>query len=210
MAGDGTRDDPPPTTVDLPSRADGSGLRLVPTRASVREEFLDLYEAHYTKVVCFVMLACSATKEAAEEAAQEAFVEAWEKVCSPAGWGTVRRPPAWLRTIARRRYQRPGGVRSTQPPTVRGASPEHLPGLFAPHPGPDDLATVALDLLNALRSLPGDDIRAVMAFTLDGFSDREIAEQLGTDPQRVRNLRAKARRLLGPALRAYHREGDGR
>ncbi|GAA0945045.1 hypothetical protein GCM10009550_18430 [Actinocorallia libanotica] len=212
MASDGgTRDDPsPPAAISRPPRADGPDPGLARPRASACEEFLDLYEAHYTKVVRFVILACSATKEAAEEAAQEAFVEAWQKASKPGDWEKVDQPLAWLRSVAQRRYRRPGGIRRDRPPTVTGVPLEDLLDLSTRRPGPDELATVAVDLLNALCSLPGDDLRAVMAFTLDGFPDSVIAAQLGMDPQRVRNLRAKARRLLIPSLPGYLREGGSR
>jgi hypothetical protein len=67
------------------------------------------------------------------------------------------------------------------------------------------LPSVARRLLSERRSI---DITLVfvasssfgIAFTLDGFPDQTIADQLGTDTQRVRNLRKKACTQLARTL----------
>ncbi|MFI0481801.1 hypothetical protein [Actinomadura sp. 9N215] len=65
-------------------------------------------------------------------------------------------------------------------------------------------------MLEALHAIPDEQARAVMAFTLDGHPDSAIAAHLYIDPQKVRNLRAKARALLRVYLTSSHRRKEGR
>ncbi|WUH98052.1 hypothetical protein OHR68_31805 [Spirillospora sp. NBC_00431] len=174
----------------------------------VRKHFLDFYTEQYTQVVRFVMIARRATLHTAEDAAQEAFIEAWHTVHRPGAWERIDNREAWIRTIALRRHDRPGGTRRREPPTVSG-----LEGLFAdrscPQPNPADLATGTVRVLEALHAIHDDQARAVMAFTLDGHPDSVIAAQLVVDPQKVRNLRTKARTQLRRYLSSSHTQEGG-
>ncbi|TDB79208.1 sigma-70 family RNA polymerase sigma factor [Actinomadura sp. KC216] len=170
----------------------------------MRETFLDFYADEYQQVVRFLMIARGAALHAAEDAAQEAFIEAWRTAHLPGDWERIGNRRAWIRTIALRRYNRPDGTRRRRPPTVPGVE-EVLADLPSLRPDPADLAIGTMRVLQALRAIEDDQARAVMAFTLDGHSDRVIAAHMDIDPQRVRNLRAKARTLLrrhlGPVRR---------
>ncbi|MFI0372803.1 RNA polymerase sigma factor [Actinomadura sp. 1N219] len=167
----------------------------------MRTCFLDFYADQYPQVVRFVMFARRATLETAEDAAQEAFIEAWHTAHKPGAWERIENREAWIRRIALRRHDRPGGTRRREPPAVSG-----LEGLLAdrscPRPDPADVATGTMRVLEALHAVHDDQARAVMAFTLDGHPDSVIAAHLDLDPQKVRNLRTKARRLLRRYLAA--------
>ncbi|WP_344898799.1 sigma-70 family RNA polymerase sigma factor [Actinomadura meridiana] len=197
MTADETRDDPPPRQVD-PGRTQqshGAVQRPDGIVGAARVQFLDFFTEQHPQVVRFVMFARHATFHAAEDAAQEAFIEAWRTTDRPGAWDQIRDPKAWIRTIALRRHDRPGGTRRREPPTISGVE-ELLTDHPAPQPDPSDLASGTARVLQALDAIDDDLTRAVMAFTLDGYPDSVIAAQTGTDTQRVRNHRAKARKLL--------------
>ncbi|TMQ94149.1 hypothetical protein ETD83_24325 [Actinomadura soli] len=174
----------------------------------MRNRFLDFYAEQYPQVVRFVMCARRATLEAAEDAAQEAFIEAWHTAHKTGAWERIGNREAWIRTIALRRHDRPGGTRRREPPALSG-----LEGLLADHscpqPDPADLATGTMRVLEALHAIHDDQARAVMAFTLDGHPDSVIAAHLDVDPQKVRNLRTKARTVLRRHLASSRTQEGG-
>ncbi|WP_157520681.1 RNA polymerase sigma factor [Herbidospora daliensis] len=174
----------------------------------MRKQFLDFYSDQYPKVVRFVRWARGADLPAAEDAAQGAFLEAWRIVQQPVDWEMIRNPEAWIRTVALRQHDRPAGMRRCQPITL--FVDDELMALIAPsQDDPAELSTLTIDVLNALQGIDDEQARIVMAFTLDDFTDTTIGRQLGIDPQLVRNLRAKARRVLAKRLAPVHvQEGD--
>jgi RNA polymerase sigma-70 factor (ECF subfamily) len=161
----------------------------------VREGFIKFYDAEYYPVVRFVMRR-GASLQRAEEAVQEAFSQAWEHYVLPGTWEqAIANPRAWIRTVAFNCYRRPPG-RRTRPEIVLVPEFPDLPDetdSFA------DLSLETLSVLDALRSLDPE-LRAVMAFRLDGFTAVEIGGQLGIDPQKVRDRLKKARKILARKL----------
>ena len=135
-------------------------------------------------------MAYGASYHAAENAMQDAFADAWCLVKS-GQWEKVEDPPAWIRTVGINKLRRPNGRRRTVAEISVGAVAD------GPDRGDDveELTVGTLRVTEALRSLP-DDLRTIMAFTMDGFRSPEIASQLGISSQQVRDMRKKARKLL--------------
>lgn len=210
MTADESRDSPSPHRPDAgqtqPSPEPVPGLPA--WMATARTQVLDFYTEHYSQVVRFVMISRPATPHtAAEDAAQEAFIEAWHTAHRPGAWARVNNRQAWIREIALRCHDRPRHTRRRQPLTIPGA--ESLTDRPCPQPDPAELTTGTIRVLEALRSIGDDQACAVMAFTLDGHSDREIADQMSLDLQRVRNLRAKARKRLRQRLASDRAQEGG-
>lgn len=113
----------------------------------------------------------------------------------PGRWQAITNQPAWIRTVALRRYKRPPGPR-TRPQLSPHAE---IPDLPSPWPGPGDITVQAQLVLEALRSLD-EEARPVMAFCLDDFTTLETATALGITEQRVRDVKKKARAALKRAL----------
>lgn len=174
---------------DRPRTAAAGRARLAPmdagdasTQASDRAtKFSTFYRAELIQVVRFVMR-IGATVAEATEAAQTAMVEAWRQ------WHLITNPRAWVRTVAKRAYYRSVPVREV----VTDALPE--------------LSTVAADarleiseetrtVLGWLAVLPVKQ-RLVLAWSLDGFTDEEIARELGSTRTAVRKNRQRARDAL--------------
>jgi DNA-directed RNA polymerase specialized sigma24 family protein len=145
--------------------------------------------------VRFVMLD-GASLEEAQDAAHEAFTESWTLMATdPAKWLAITNQPAWIRTVALRKYRRPPGPR-IRPLLAAGAE---IPDLPCPRPGPGETTVETQLVLQALRNID-EEARAVMAFGLDDFTTAEIAGALGITEQRVRDVRKKARAALKRAL----------
>jgi RNA polymerase sigma factor (sigma-70 family) len=165
------------------------------TSAEMRAEFLDFYDRERDYVVRF-MINCGASVEDAQDAAQEAFVDAWTHNVLPDKWADVNNPRGWIRVVALKKYQRLYG-RRPQVPTVPVSDLSDTPQPASNHA---DLIPGTLLVLDALRSLDPE-LRAILAFHLDGFSGPEIAEQLNLTEQKVRDLLKKARKILAIKLR---------
>ncbi len=200
MSGHETPGDP------APGHSLRDGLGRTASSDDARERFLDFYDEQYPKLVAFVRVARNADLAAAEDAVQSAFAQAWRLV-QAGGWGGVRHPQAWIRTVALRQHDHPDGQRRIQPATSP-VPDDLLVSLVGAAPAPTTESILALDVLKALRTLHDDQARTVMAFTLDGLTATEIADQLGITAQRVRNQRTKARRHLQARL-AHHRAQEG-
>jgi DNA-directed RNA polymerase specialized sigma24 family protein len=111
-------------------------------------------------------------------------------------WLRITHHRAWIRRVALRKYTRPAGSRRSPAATPLGELPE-LPDLDMDHAGvTDETVTV----LAAIRILD-EDLRAVIAMDWDDISTHEIAQYLGVTPQKVRDLRKKAREQLHRALK---------
>lgn len=161
----------------------------------MRTAWISLYDTHYHRVVRFVMLD-GASLEEAQDAAHEAFTESWTLMATdPAKWLAITNQPAWIRTVALRKYRRPPGPR-IRPLLAAGAE---IPDLPCPRPGPGETTVETQLVLQALRNID-EEARAVMAFGLDDFTTAEIAGALGITEQRVRDVRKKARAALKRAL----------
>jgi RNA polymerase sigma-70 factor (ECF subfamily) len=171
--------------------------------ATARADWVGFFDAHYHRVVRFVMLG-GACLEEAQDAAQEAFAESWALMTADlARWQAVTNPAAWIRVVALRKYRRPPGPRK-RPLLYAGCE---IPDQPHPGPGPEELTVQAQLVRDTLRSLD-DEARAVMAFSLDGFSASDIAGAVGITEQRARDVRKKARAVLKREL-ARHMTPEG-
>jgi RNA polymerase sigma factor (sigma-70 family) len=186
-AGD-RRPEPAARSVSAASRRVPASVSLV----QVRTEWTAFYDANYNRVVRFMIHALGASFDDAQDAAQEAFTESWKLMSrDPGGWRAIENKEAWIRTIALRRHARPPGARR-RPLTARGRG---IPDWPAPGPDHSELTAQAQAVLQALRCLD-DESRAVMAFSLDHFTTADIAGALNITPQRVRDVKKKARATL--------------
>jgi RNA polymerase sigma-70 factor (ECF subfamily) len=163
----------------------------------VRAEWISFYDDHYHRVVRFIMHA-GASPADAQDAAQEAFTESWKLMTSnPAAWQAVDRKAGWVRTTALRRLTRPPGSRRR--PLIAGDG--SIPDDPLPGPGHAELTAQAQAILQALRGLDTE-ARAVMAFSLDGFTTADVADALKITQQRVRDVKKRARTALKRQLAA--------
>jgi RNA polymerase sigma-70 factor (ECF subfamily) len=183
---------PEPAAPDLPS---GSPPTPPPgSLVQVRAEWIDFYDTHYHRVVRFLVLN-GASRDDAQDAAQEAFIESWNLLArDPGRWQAVTGKAAWIRTVALRRHRRPPGPRRR--PLTAG---NEIPDLPAPGPGHDELTAQAQLVLQALQTLD-EEARAVMTLDMDGIPAADTAAALGITPQRVRDVRKKARTALKQEL----------
>jgi RNA polymerase sigma-70 factor (ECF subfamily) len=170
-----------------------SASRPAPVSGSlvqVRAEWIGFYDAHFHRVVRFMMHAGASLADA-QDAAQDAFTESWKLMNrDPDAWQAIYAKEAWVRTIALRRLVRPPGPRR-RPLTADGPAPDQP----APGPGHAELTVQAQAVLQALRGLDRES-RAVMAFTLDDFTNAATADALNITQQRVRDAMKKARTAL--------------
>lgn len=128
----------------------------------------------------------------AEEAAQDALCQAYKY------WDTIDDPAAWVRTTARRL-----AVRETKRVnTLFCLDPDIEPDRFDSWMLWPNIKADHHPVLEAVRGLP-DRQRYVMAYTIEGFEPREIADELGMKPETVRSHLRHAR----ARLRRHLREG---
>jgi RNA polymerase sigma-70 factor (ECF subfamily) len=120
----------------------------------------------------------------ATDAAQSAFTELFTK------WNTVRRPRAWLRTVAFRQMLR----QPAEYPLDAHSEPSVLPASSAL-----ELREQEQQVLAALRRLPLAQ-RQVLALVYDQFSCQEIAETTGKSEAAVRKNIERARAAMREIL----------
>lgn len=174
---------------------DQSALSTCPasmaSMAATRETFIEFTDREWGRVVGCVILA-GASRPQAEDAVQEAFLQAWRLIEQrPDAWEKVRNPRGWIRVVALRAYRRPPETRR-EPPTMFA---DVLPDLADPRSDPAELTAQTRDVVAALGWLP-DDLAAVMALSMEGFTSAEIGEVLGVTDQQVRDWRKQARGML--------------
>jgi RNA polymerase sigma factor (sigma-70 family) len=158
--------------------------------APVSSEWIRFYDDQYHLVIRFLMHN-GATQLDAEDATHEAFTELYTLAARhPDRWQAITNKAAWIRTVAIRKYRRPPGPRK-RPLTSSGEVPD-LPGCG---PSPEDLTIQTQFVLQALQALD-DEARTVIAFDIDGIPSADIARELHITPQRVRDIRKKARAAL--------------
>ncbi|MFB6642943.1 RNA polymerase sigma factor [Streptomyces chartreusis] len=173
--------------------------------ARARGEFLDFVDLHYHRLVGLLMWS-GAERQDAEDAVQEALLQGWRAVLS-GRWSTIGNPAGWIRRVVWNTYRRPPGQKRTQPPIAHGSELPDRPSPGSDHAG---LTDEALLVLHTLRRLP-DELRLIMALTIDGATDTETAQLLNLTPQKVRDLRKSARTVLRRSLAPYlHRKEDVR
>jgi DNA-directed RNA polymerase specialized sigma24 family protein len=177
-------DDPPSPGPGQGGSADDTrtfGLSPVSSeKTAVLAEFIEFYDREYHQAVRFVMN-CGASLSAAEDAAQEAFLDVWKLMSLPGKWAMVESPRGWIRRVAMNKYRRPPGIRRAPvivPLSVTTDAVDVAGGEI-------ELSVSALLVRGVLQSLDPE-LRAVMAFSLDGFTAAEsgrhrkiLAEELG-------------------------------
>ncbi|WP_329348905.1 sigma-70 family RNA polymerase sigma factor [Streptomyces sp. NBC_01261] len=188
-------DQDPLDSTDLPSATAAHQRELQGGPAAprqVEEEFSAFYRENTRQLVGFLVNQ-GATIPVAADIAQDTMLKAYQH------WNHLRGPRAWAHTVASRELAR------------RVASVEEDPVEQIPEPtsllsDPDAIAEWEdrYDLLPLLRSLPPRQ-RQVLAWTLDDFTPREIAQQLRITPEAVRSNLVKARRAAAAYVKA--REG---
>ncbi len=174
----------------------GGGPTTADTPEEVREAFLDFFQREYGAVIAFLM-GYGAVHEDAEDATQDAFVDAWELAKRPGAWFRIANPRAWIRTVALRKYRRPPGARKRVPSflVAEVGEPQPLRGIVE-H---GELTVQTEFVRSVLRDLDHD-VRAVLAFSMDGFNSVEIARYLDLTDQHVRDLLKKGRKALRTSL----------
>jgi len=151
-----------------------------------RAAFAHCYQQQLTPVIRFIMRNGASPHEAAD-IAQSTFVLAYE------AWDAIEHAPAWLRRVAYRQLLRVRRARE-DPCAVL----PDLPGGRCPMAAVE-LGEQEARVYEALSWLPARQ-REVMAWTFDGFSPAEIAQELSIEPAAVRQSLARARKNLKRAL----------
>ena len=162
-------------------------------------DFDAFYDAERRALVRFVMFLGCADAGAAEDIAQTAFTRAF------AVWSTIRFPRAWLRKVAQNEYLR--HCRRATRETSLDADPgraDRLAGVSATMAMEQQAVTREV-LADGLAGLPPKQ-RQVMAWVWDGFSDAEIAAELGDSVTAVRKNRNRAVKKLRQSLAHVGRE----
>lgn len=151
------------------------------------EEFEDFYRSHFTRLVAFLMVQ-GAQLTLARDLAQETMIKAYRR------WPDLTAPAAWARTVSSRALVRHLSSVSEEP--VAAVPETHLLRLR-----PDELHQWEhrQELLGLLDGLPPRQ-RQVLAWTLEGHTPSEIAEELRMDPAAVRASLMKARRAAAAKL----------
>ncbi|MDV9171022.1 sigma-70 family RNA polymerase sigma factor [Streptomyces sp. W16] len=169
-----------PTVVERPfgeAHPEGS----LQARRSVNREFSAFYRSTIDRLIGF-LIHQGASVPVAADIAQDAMTKAYRR------WAEIEQPSAWLHTVASRALAR-------RIADIREDSFEQVPEPTALLPRPEALAEWEehQEILRVLRSLPPRQ-RQVLAWTLNGYSPAEIAEELRIAPEAVRASLKKARR----------------
>lgn len=190
----GWRSSVPDSGMD-PARSTDSAARTPPLTDAQVEAFSDFYRSDVRDLVVFVRVQGATWAEAAD-AAQEAMIKAYRR------WGSLTRPKAWVRTVATREFIRHRvDLREDSTPQI----PEPTSALLR-DPAASAAAEAAEEfhIQQLLDQLPSRQ-RQVLAWTYDGYTPTEIAEQLSTPhhsltPDAVRASLKLARRTLAQQL----------
>lgn len=155
-------------------------------------DFNAFYRAERVSLVRFVMF-LGADPDTAEDVAQTAFTRAFPV------WSTIRFPQAWLRKVAQNEYFM--HCRATARETSLDAAPSRVdrPTGVSVALALEQQADTRETLTVVIAALPPKQ-RRVMAWHWDGFSDAEIATELGDSEAAVRKNRNRAMKNLKRAL----------
>lgn len=190
-------DQDPLDSTDLPS-APAAHQREPQRRrraahGQVEAEFSAFYRANIRQLVGFLINQGAAVPIAAD-IAQDTMVKAFQR------WNDLLAPRAWTRTVASREFAR--RIASVEEDLV-----EQIPEPTSLLAGSDAIAEweYRYDLLPLLRMLPPRQ-RQVLAWTLDGYTPDDIAQQLRITSEAVRSNLWKARRAAVNYLKAREAE----
>jgi RNA polymerase sigma factor (sigma-70 family) len=152
--------------------------------------FEAFYRAERARLIRYLM-SIGMGQHQADDAAQSAFLRAYDL------WDDIRQPRAWLYKVALHEcYRLHAGIGWREVPAG-----DVLPDRAC---APDAAELVALneqeEVVRALlATLPGRQ-RQVMTLIIAGFTNSEIAAELGCDPAAVRQNRVRARQNLARQL----------
>ncbi len=165
---------------------DPERLAARPT-SNADDDFCAFYRDFVPKLVGFLRLQGAQLAEAAD-IAQDTMVQAHQR------WETINHPAAWARTVASRALtRRIATVREDPSETIsEGAL------LLTPSTNISEWEA-RHDILRAFDQLPPRQ-RQVMAWTLQGYTPAEIADELKIKPEAVRASLMKARRAISEHL----------
>ena len=187
-----------PAAAWPPGSAVAGGSLSVLSETVTNVEFDAFYAMERTALVRFVMYLGCADADAAEDIAHAAFTRAF------AAWATIRFPKAWLRKVAQNEYFRYCQAAAREIPLDAGSA-EAARRVLSAAMALDYQAGLREDLAAAISELPPKQ-RQVMAWHWDGFSDGEIAIQLGDSEVAVRKNRSRALKNLRRHLDETGRE----
>jgi RNA polymerase sigma factor (sigma-70 family) len=157
-----------------------------------REQFAEYYRADFPRLVAFLMW-LGATFSDAAEVAQDTMAEAFK------GWSSIQKPKAWTRTVASRIFLRK--ISSVEAEILTESLPEP-PMLVRDDPG-ELYWEQEHQIYAVLKGLPPRQ-RQVFAWSLEGFSPKEIADILSIDPAAARQSLKKARRAVAAIMVQHH------
>jgi RNA polymerase sigma-70 factor (ECF subfamily) len=159
-------------------------------------DFPEFFSQERRPLVRFVM-SLGADADLAADIAQTAFERAFPI------WDTIAYPRAWLRRVSHHELIRQ--ARTAARETLTDTPPDRSSAISAALAV--ELHAQTRDVLAALASLPPKQ-RLVMAWSYDGFSDTEIACELGDTPAAVRQNHSKARKKLRRAFGQMGRDAQ--
>ncbi|GAA1500840.1 sigma-70 family RNA polymerase sigma factor [Kitasatospora kazusensis] len=161
--------------------------------ASRDGDFSLFYRAFALRLTRFLMWQ-GASAALAADLTQDTMIKAYQ------GWSRIEAPEAWSRRVSSRALVRHLSRVEEDPVDL---VPE--PTSLLPRPGEAAEWEQQQEILHVLRGLPPRQ-RQVLAWTLDGFTPAEIADELGLEPGSVRANLLKARRAVAGRMTTREEE----
>jgi RNA polymerase sigma-70 factor (ECF subfamily) len=158
-----------------------------PDSSPVDEEFVAFYR-EFSPILARFLLYHGASLHVTADLVQETMTKAYQR------WPTLEHPAAWVRRVGSRAFVR-HIARVEEDPVEEVPEPSSL----LPPPTEVEAWEQRQDLLHLLAHLPWRQ-RQVMAWTLDGHTPTQIADELQISPAAVRASLKKARHTLAILL----------
>jgi RNA polymerase sigma factor (sigma-70 family) len=157
------------------------------TRFGADHDFRAFYMEFMPQLVGFLIMQGGSVPDAAD-VAQDTMIKLHRR------WSKVEQHRAWCRTTASRELVR-------RYADIREEVQDGVLDACALLPSPDEMSAFETrhDLMRALDRLPRRQ-RQLMAWSLEGYTPREIAEELSMEPDAVRASLMKARRFISKYL----------
>jgi RNA polymerase sigma-70 factor (ECF subfamily) len=176
-----------------PDEEVSEGLLVRRARVGDLASFEALYRRHQGRIYA-LCLRMSGSRDRAEDCVQEAFVQAWRRLPDFEGrsaFGT------WLHRIAVNQVLTLQRKEGRSPDFLEIVDDRTAPG--EDRPGPRD-AGLAMDLEQAIESLPDGARNVFVLNAVHGYSHIETAEMLGVAVGTCKAQLHRARRLLAERL----------
>ncbi|MGW1495219.1 sigma-70 family RNA polymerase sigma factor, partial [Streptomyces sp. NPDC002402] len=168
---------------DVTTKPNDSVRRLT----KVDEDFSRFYRESVSQLVAFLMWQGASLDDAAD-IAQDTMIALYQ------GWPTIKHPKKWTRTVASRYLMR--HINRTE---KRSEIEQLRPTALLLDTNRDSGWEEHIRVFRLVSQLPARQ-RQVLAWTLDGFTDEEIAEQLQITVSTARSALTRARRTLTSLL----------